>query len=657
MTALLRAVRWRWVAAAALAVALLVTVVGGRRRAWARQHVEMITGETGITTRCAACHDVALSAEPESVRYLSPINLAVSPDGSTVYVVCDTSEELLAVDPVAGSVVGRLAIPGRPHGICLSADGGRAFVTRRWADSVCEVSLPELSAVRELAVGGDPCAVALAPFEKTLYVGNCATNNISVVDLTTGDEIRRLAAGRAPFDAAVDAERGLVLVTNRLSLEVGPRSPPVTEVTVIDAELGRVVDRVMLPGAHLAEGIAVEAGSGRALVCLVRPKNLLPATQVAGGWVMTTGIGLLPRDPTDRTQQVLLDQANRYFADPYDVVTVGSKAYVSHSGADCISVVDLTVLDGALGALSDAHRARCANDLGLSAEFVTGRIPTSRCPKGLATSPDGSVLYVANRLSDTITVIDTRIDKATGEIELGGPGTVSLRRRGERLFNGSGQAFQGVFSCRSCHPDEQLDGLTYDLQPDGLGLNILDNRTLRGLRGTAPFKWSGHNPSLYRQCGPRFSKWLSRIDPPAFEDLNALVAFIWSLDDVPNPRRTGGQALSSAETRGREQFYRTATNDGPKIHLQAQCDTCHPPPLYTNLAAFDVGTGRPSDTKTEFDTPQLINTGATAPYLHDGSSATLEEIWTVHNPDDKHGITNDMAKHELNDLIAFLKGL
>ena len=64
--------------------------------------------------------------------------------------------------------------------------------------------------------------------------------------------------------------------------------------------------------------------------------------------------------------------------------------------------------------------------------------------------------------------------------------------------------------------------------------------------------------------------------------------------------------------------------------------------------AFD----RPAD---KFDTPTLIELWRTAPYLHDGSAKTLEEIWTVCNPEDKHGRTNDLTKDELNDLIEYLR--
>jgi len=35
----------------------------------------------------------------------------------------------------------------------------------------------------------------------------------------------------------------------------------------------------------------------------------------------------------------------------------------------------------------------------------------------------------------------------------------------------------------------------------------------------------------------------------------------------------------------------------------------------------------------------------------------LEEIWTVFNPKDTHGVTNDLTKDELNDLIEYLRTL
>lgn len=63
------------------------------------------------------------------------------------------------------------------------------------------------------------------------------------------------------------------------------------------------------------------------------------------------------------------------------------------------------------------------------------------------------------------------------------------------------------------------------------------------------------------------------------------------------------------------------------------------------------------DTHRVFDVPHLNNIYATPPYLHDGRAKSLEEIWTIYNPDDTHGLTNDLTKDQLNDLIEYLRTL
>ena len=61
------------------------------------------------------------------------------------------------------------------------------------------------------------------------------------------------------------------------------------------------------------------------------------------------------------------------------------------------------------------------------------------------------------------------------------------------------------------------------------------------------------------------------------------------------------------------------------------------------------------DRESRFDIPHLNNVYASAPYLHNGVAKTLEEIWTVYNPYDLHGVTNDLTKDQLNDLIEYIK--
>jgi len=118
-----------------------------------------------------------------------------------------------------------------------------------------------------------------------------------------------------------------------------------------------------------------------------------------------------------------------------------------------------------------------------------------------------------------------------------------------------------------------------------------------------------------------------------------------------------GAELTDAQRRGKAMFERIVTNDGRVISKANRCATCHFPPLFTDRQRHDVDTKLQYDREGEFDTPHLNNIYDSASYLHNGIAQTLEEIWTRYNPNDKHGVTNDMTKDQLNDLIEYLKTL
>ena len=98
---------------------------------------------------------------------------------------------------------------------------------------------------------------------------------------------------------------------------------------------------------------------------------------------------------------------------------------------------------------------------------------------------------------------------------------------------------------------------------------------------------------------------------------------------------------------------------GEKVFVNAGCAVCHPPShLFTDLRQYDVGTrGRFDGAEDKFDTPTLVELWRTAPYLHDGSAATVREVVTTHNPRDQHGRTSKLTNVETEDLCAYLLSL
>jgi len=92
---------------------------------------------------------------------------------------------------------------------------------------------------------------------------------------------------------------------------------------------------------------------------------------------------------------------------------------------------------------------------------------------------------------------------------------------------------------------------------------------------------------------------------------------------------------------------------------EAQCSTCHIPPVYSDLLKHDVGTGEdPGERKgTSFDTPSLRGIYKTEAYLHHGFAETLLDVLTTQNPDDLHGKTSHLDESGLSDLVAFLNSI
>jgi cytochrome c peroxidase len=240
-------------------------------------------------------------------------------------------------------------------------------------------------------------------------------------------------------------------------------------------------------------------------------------------------------------------------------------------------------------------------------------------------------------------------------VHLDGPKEITVLRHGEQTFYTSRYSFQRQIGCANCHIDSTFDGLTWDLEPDGFGRDIVDNRLLEDIRDTEPYKWNGGNANLPTECGPRTEKYFWRSENYDDLTLTDLVVYVRHLPLRPNRWRQADGSFTPAQERGKALFDRSVDKFGRPIPEANRCGYCHSGPKGTSQRSFDVGTKKATDNSGLLDTPQLINVALTAPYLHDGTAKTLEEIWTVYNPEDKHGRTNDLTKDELNDLIEYLR--
>lgn len=603
-------------------------------------------------------HPTRLPRISQTERYKTPVNMAVSPDGEEIYIACEASHSVIVVSTRELRKTAEIEVGQQPSDVAFSPDGTRAYVSNRLDDTLSAIDVSSHQVVATVPVGDEPHGVLTDASGDHLYVLNTSADSISVIDTNSLEEIKRLTASRNPWSLSRSPDGSLIYITNNLSRFVEFRAPSMSEVTVVDTARAIVQNRAVVPAANLLQGVDWHPGGEFALVTLNRTKNLVPMTRLLQGWTITNGLGIIWRD--GRVDQVLLDEPGVCFPDPADVVITpdGARALVTSSGSNRIAIVDIPKLVSMLEAATDHERRHIfPNHLGKPTEFVLAHIQTEDSPRGIVITPDGKTAFAANALDDSLTAVDIDKLEAVARIDLGGPRILTKARIGERIFHSADITFHRQFSCHSCHPDGHVDGLTYDIEPDGIGISPVDNRTLRGILDTAPFKWEGTNPSLQRQCGPRLAVFFTRIQPFTPEELSALEYYICTIPRPPNRYRPLGAELTDAQRRGKELFERSMTNDGREIPKERRCVTCHFPPLFTDRQQHDIGTKLQFDRESEFDTPHLNNIYDSAPYLHNGIAPTLEEIWTRYNPNDEHGVTNDMTKDQLNDLIEYLKTL
>ena len=633
-------------------------------RKLARAHVNEKTAVTDHPLSCTSCHvyisQNKLISKMVNADYYSPFNIAVSNDGSKLYVVAQDINELIVVDAEKSEVLNKIKVGVHPHSVILNEDGSIAYVSNQWSDNVSVIDLATSIVVDTLKTGNGPSGLSISTNGKFLYVVNTFGSDLSVIDLATKEERKRLATGKDPTGTELSPDGNVLYVTSRRANFTHYGEPLISDMTLVNTNTQKVIEYTSIESAHIMENIAFTPSGDLAMMTLVRPKNLIPTLQVEGGWMMNHGVGIIEQKNDGRVVQLLLDEPNAYYPDPFDIVITpdGKKAFVSSSGVDRISVISMDSIRTILAESSPEKLKNFSNNLGISSRFVIKRIATGANPKGLALSPDGKRLYVAEQLEDKIAIINTESLETIGSINLGGPKRITVARKGRRLFNNAGHTFQNQYACYTCHPDNHEDGLVYNMAGKDMGRNMTNTQSLREIGETAPFKWNGKNQTVYKQDGMRFSTVLTRTEQFSYKDLDAIVSYIMTgIKYPPNLLYNPNGELTESQLRGKVLFDRSVDNFGNSIPENNRCITCHPPPLYTNLELADVSTLAVTDDPILFDTPHLNNIYSSAPYLHDGRAETLEEIWTVYGQDDKHGFVNDMTKIQLNDLVDYLKSL
>lgn len=311
------------------------------------------------------------------------------------------------------------------------------------------------------------------------------------------------------------------------------------------------------------------------------------------------------------------------------------------------------------------------------------RITTGLAPRGLAYDAQTRRLFVRNELSRTVGVyaVGAMLDDGQTPPALLAQIAATLSEPlspqvllGKQVFHNAEDtrmSQDGYSACAVCHLDGRGDGRVWDFTQLGEGLR--NTTSLRGAAGLGRglVHWSGNFDEIQDFEVPirnlfGGSGFMSNADyfaqgrnhplgPPKAgfsEELDALAAYVATLDvDDRSPWRQSDGALTSDGQLGRQLF------------AQLNCQRCHAGPAFTDSAAgfrHDVGTlsaasgQRLGEALVALDTPSLRGLSGSAPYLHDGSAATLEEVLVARNPAGRHGEAAALAAGQREQLISFL---
>lgn len=110
-----------------------------------------------------------------------------STDERTLYVTSDATSEVVAMDPLTGTVLWRVTVPGA-HEIAVTHSGKTAYVSRRTANRLAMIDLETHEGFQDLLTLGLPDTLRLSANEKRLTVGlRTMSAQLAVVDTTTFD--------------------------------------------------------------------------------------------------------------------------------------------------------------------------------------------------------------------------------------------------------------------------------------------------------------------------------------------------------------------------------------------------------------------------------------------------------------------------------------
>ncbi|EYF05154.1 Hypothetical protein CAP_3519 [Chondromyces apiculatus DSM 436] len=596
-----------------------------------------------------------------------------------------------------------VAMPGAPAQVLALPDRvlvtvrepGSLLVMKEAARTAGEAPAgPEgrrLVEVARVPVAADAWGVAVTPDEKTAIVTSAWTHTVTAVDLDAGKVRWTASVAREPRGVVVTPDGATAYVSHlvgsaltriavgggavsRVELPAAPlRTPPGKP---LDASFGFAVavseDRVFA-ARHALGALGTQAWFGASTVDVMLLAGEAPLAPKHSGRAP-----FVRADKETRPDELTLPGgALGAFTQPRAMVRRGKtqSLLVAAEGIDAIVELDAVSID-------PTNAVMRTYTVGSGIDPYLGVATTCGAPQGIALSADEATAYVLCRA--TYDVAEVKLDPHDGtafapavsvvvrfaDDPLGGDAAT-----GRRLFySATDRVTSGGLACSGCHPEGRDDGHVWHEArfntSDGTHVNFVGmvenlpeeervkgvpRRTpmLAGRIAEGPYGWHAESPDLPSRLVNGFGlhRW-GGLPPHQQANLEARAAFLAAFlrrGLVTPPQEA--RALTPEEEKGKAIFLSDA----------ARCAKCHVPESdYTDrmaypMAKLPVRPGFDDEPQAEFKTPSLKYVAGHAPYFHDGSAASLEDL--IARNGNRMGQTEHLSLEERAALVAFLRTL
>lgn len=541
--------------------------------------------------------------------------LALAEDGRTLVasnMLNDTISVISVLVPTQAQLQAEINVGRDPRGLAVTPDSRWVLVANRGADSLAFVDLRERRFHSSLPLGGSAPYAVVSGSNDIAYVSMQGSDEVVIVDIPNQQVIGRMPVPAQPAGLALYGD--FLYVTHFWS----------GDVTLLYLPQRRIIETTSTGvDTGLSQSIQLDITRGVAYLPQTRSNAqnreltfdtiVFPVVNV----IDLRNLSVLPRN------RVTLDTADRPVNMPFDAALDRFRnwLFVANAGTNDISVIDINT------------------------GLARANIKVGSNPRGILLNRDNAYVFAHNTLDGTLTIIDTNTLRPIDVLPISNLLVPVDTLFGSQFFYGATDtrlAADGWVSCANCHFDGMPDGRTWAGFADG----PRQTPPLYNLLETVPYNWSGtwdeiHDVELKirnLQAGDGFIEDFL-VSPPlgnphagASLDLDTLASYLLNMEPPTNPNRADPELVARGE----------------QVFNEAGCAACHSGPAGTNLQAYDLSA---DGNGPAYDTPSLRYLWLSAPYLHDGSAATLEDLFMQEGG---HQLIRTVPLADIDALIAYL---